>query len=113
TCGQCRGSGKIITKPCTTCHGGGIVERTRKLTVKITAGIAPGQRLRLSGEGEAGTLGGPQGDLYVVIIVREHEFFQRDGNDLHLVMPVHFTTLALGGELTVPSIDGQETVKIP
>jgi molecular chaperone DnaJ len=113
TCGQCRGAGKIITNPCTTCHGGGIVERTRKLTVKIPAGIATGQRLRLSGEGEAGSLGGPPGDLYVVIIVREHEFFQRDGNDLHLVMPVHFTTLALGGELTVPSIDGQETVKIP
>ncbi len=113
TCGQCRGSGKIITKPCTTCHGGGAVERTRKLTVKIPAGIATGQRLRLTGEGEAGTPGGPPGDLYVVVIVRDHEFFQRDGNDLHVVMPVHFTMLALGGELTVPGIDSQETVKIP
>ena len=113
TCGQCRGSGKVVTKPCATCHGGGTVEQTRKLTVKIPAGIATGQRLRLTGEGEGGTLGGPAGDLYVVIIVRDHEFFQRDGNDLHCVMPVHFTTLALGGELTVPAIDGTETVKIP
>jgi molecular chaperone DnaJ len=113
TCGQCRGTGKMVTKPCATCHGGGTVEQTRKLTVKIPAGIATGQRLRLTGEGEAGTLGGPAGDLYVVIIVRKHEFFQREGNDLHCAMPVHFTTLALGGELTVPSIDGTETVKIP
>jgi molecular chaperone DnaJ len=113
TCGQCRGSGKIVTKPCPTCHGDGTVEQTRKLTVKIPAGIATGQRLRLTGEGEAGSHGGPPGDLYVVVIVREHEFFQRDGNDLHCEMPVHFTTLALGGELTVPTIDGTETVKIP
>jgi molecular chaperone DnaJ len=113
TCGQCRGSGKIITKPCATCHGGGAVERTRKLTVKIPAGIATGQRLRLTSEGEAGTLGGPPGDLYVVVIVGDHRFFQRDGNDLHVAMPVHFTMLALGGELTVPGIDSQETVKIP
>ena len=113
TCGQCRGSGKVVTKPCATCRGGGTVEQTRKLTVKIPAGIATGQRLRLTGEGEGGTLGGPPGDLYVVIIVRDHEFFQRDGNDLHCVIPVHFTTLALGGELTVPAIDGTETVKIP
>ena len=113
TCGQCRGSGKVITKPCTTCHGAGTVEKTRKLTVKIPAGIATGQRLRLSGEGEGGTLGGPPGDLYVVIIVRDHEFFQRDGNDLHCQVAVQFTTLTLGGEITVPGIDGQETVKIP
>ncbi|MDO8681638.1 MAG: molecular chaperone DnaJ [Acidobacteriota bacterium] len=112
TCGQCRGAGKVITKPCPTCKGGGTIEQTRKLTVKIPAGIATGQRLRLTGEGEAGTQGGPTGDLYVVIIVREHEFFQRDGNDLHCHVPLPFTTLALGGEIKVPGIDGNETIKI-
>ena len=116
TCGQCRGTGKVITKPCQTCHGAGAVETLRKLTVKIPAGIASGQRLRLSGEGEAGAQGGPSGDLYVVIQVEEHPFFRRDGNDLACEIPVNFTTLALGGEIKVPSIDGEhetETVKIP
>ena len=113
TCGQCRGAGKVIAKPCSTCHGQGVVEKMRKLTVKIPAGIATGQRLRLTGEGESGTLGGPAGDLYVVIFVREHEFFQRDGNDLHCTVPLAFTTLALGGEIHVPGLDGDETVKIP
>ena len=113
TCGQCRGAGKVITKPCQTCRGAGTIEQMRKLTVKIPAGIATGQRLRLAGEGEAGTLGGPTGDLYVVIFVREHEFFQRDGNDLHCTVPLAFTTLALGGEITVPGIDAEQTVKIP
>jgi molecular chaperone DnaJ len=113
TCGQCRGTGRVITKPCATCHGAGMVERQRKLTVKIPAGIATGQRLRLSGEGEAGALGGPPGDLYVVLHVREHEFFQRDGNDLHCEVPVNLTTLALGAEIVVPGIDGEERLKIP
>ena len=113
TCGQCRGAGKVIAKPCPACRGDGTVEKMRKLTVKIPAGIATGQRLRLAGEGEAGTLGGPPGDLYVVIFVREHEFFQRDGNDLHCTVPLAFTTLALGGEIKVPGLDGEETVKIP
>jgi molecular chaperone DnaJ len=113
TCGQCRGAGKVIAKPCATCRGEGTVEQMRKLTVKIPAGIATGQRLRLNGEGEAGTLGGPPGDLYVVIFVREHEFFQRDGNDLHCTVPLAFTTLALGGEINVPGLDGDETIKIP
>jgi molecular chaperone DnaJ len=113
TCGQCRGAGKVISKPCPSCRGNGTVEKTRKLTVKIPAGIATGQRLRLSGEGEAGALGGPPGDLYVVIFVREHEFFRRDGNDLHCTVPLPFTTLALGGEVSVPGIDGEHTVKVP
>jgi molecular chaperone DnaJ len=113
TCGQCRGAGKVITKPCQTCKGNGTIEQTRKLTVKIPAGIATGQRLRLTGEGEAGTLGGPAGDLYVVIFVREHEFFQRDGNNLHCTVPLPFTTLALGAEVKVPGIEGDETVKVP
>ncbi len=113
TCGQCRGSGRVITKPCATCHGQGTKEQQRKLTVKIPAGIATGQRLRLSGEGEGGTQGGQAGDLYVVIHVRDHEFYQRDGNDLHCEVPLSITTLALGGEIVVPGIDGDETVKIP
>jgi molecular chaperone DnaJ len=113
TCGQCRGAGKVIAKPCQSCHGEGAVEQMRKLTVKIPAGIATGQRLRLAGEGEAGAQGGPPGDLYVVIHVQEHPFFQRDGNDLYCQIPVPFTTLALGGDITVPGIDGEETVQIP
>ena len=116
TCTQCRGTGKIIAKPCATCHGAGAVEKLRKLTVKIPAGIASGQRLRLMGEGEAGALGGPPGDLYVVMQVDEHPFFQRDGNDLACQIPVNFTTLALGGDISVPSIakDGaRESVKVP
>ncbi len=113
TCGQCRGSGRIISKPCQTCHGAGVVEQLRKLTVKVPAGIATGQRLRLSGEGEAGAKGGPPGDLYVVISVQEHPFFQRDGNDLACEIPVNFTTLALGGEIKVPSVSGDpQTLKV-
>lgn len=113
TCGQCRGTGKVIAKPCATCHGQGTTEQQRKLTVKIPAGIATGQRLRLTGEGEAGTQGGPPGDLYVVVHVLEHEFFQRDGNDLHCEIPLTFTTLALGGDITVPGVDGEETLRVP
>jgi molecular chaperone DnaJ len=114
TCGQCRGIGRIISKPCQTCHGAGTVEQLRKLTVKVPAGIATGQRLRLSGEGEAGVKGGPPGDLYVVINVQEHAFFHRDGNDLACEIPVNFTTLALGGEIKVPSIAGEpQTLKVP
>lgn len=114
TCGQCRGSGRIIAKPCATCRGAGTVGKTRTLTVRIPAGIATGQRLRLQHEGEAGAQGGPPGDLYVVVHVKEHEFFRRDGDDLACEVPVSFTTLALGGEFTVPGINGTpETVKVP
>jgi molecular chaperone DnaJ len=114
TCGQCRGSGRVITKPCATCQGQGTVEQLRKLTVKIPPGIASGQRLRLSGEGEAGSLGGPSGDLYVVVQVAEHAFFHRDGNDLLCEIPVNFTTLALGGDIKVPQVLGEsEPFKVP
>jgi molecular chaperone DnaJ len=113
TCPQCRGAGKIITKPCQTCRGAGRVTRDRKLTVKIPAGIATGQQLRLQGEGESGSLGGPPGNLYVVIQVQEHEFFRRDDNNLFCEIPVNFTTVALGGEIQVPTLDGQEPVKVP
>jgi molecular chaperone DnaJ len=114
TCSQCRGSGKVISKPCATCHGEGRVPKDRKLTVRIPAGIATGQRLRLQGEGEHGTLGGPPGDLFVVIQVQEHPFFRRDGNDLYCEIPVNFTTLALGGEIRVPLVLGDtEPLKVP
>ena len=113
TCGQCRGVGRIIVKPCQTCRGAGRIQKERKLTLKIPPGIATGQRLRLQNEGESGAGGGPSGDLYVVIHVQDHPFFQRDGNALHCEVPVAFTTLALGGEITVPTLDGNETMPIP
>ena len=113
TCPQCRGAGKVITKPCQACQGEGRVARERKLTVKIPPGIATGQQLRLQSEGEAGSAGGPAGHLYVVVHVQEHEFFRRDGNNLFCEIPVNFTTVALGGEIQVPTLDGSETVKVP
>ena len=113
TCGQCRGSGQVIAKPCQTCRGAGRVQKEKKLTVRIPAGIATGQRLRLSGEGEAGPGGGPHGDLYVVIHVQEHPFFQRDGNDLYCEVPLNFPTLALGGEIRIPTLDGDENFTVP
>jgi molecular chaperone DnaJ len=113
TCGQCRGSGSIIAKPCATCRGMGRVQKERKLTVRIPAGIATGQRMRLSGEGEAGATGGPAGDLYVVVHVQEHPFFQREGNDLYCEVPVNFPTVALGGEIRIPTLDGDEAFTIP
>jgi len=113
TCPQCRGAGKIVTNPCKTCRGAGRVTHERKITVKIPAGIATGQQLRLQGEGESGAAGGPAGHLYVVVHVQEHEFFRRDGNNLFCEIPVNFTTVALGGEIQVPTLDGVDTIKVP
>jgi molecular chaperone DnaJ len=113
TCPQCRGTGRTISKPCQTCRGAGRITRERKITVKIPPGIAGGQQLRLQGEGESGGAGGPSGHLYVVVHVQEHEFFRRDGTSLFCEIPVNFTTLALGGEVQVPTLDGNELVKIP
>jgi len=112
-CGQCRGSGRVITKPCATCQGAGRVSRERKLTVKIPAGIAAGQRLRLYGEGEHGANGGPPGDLYVVVHVQEHPFFQREADDLVCEIPVTFPVLALGGAIDVPTLDGETSLNVP
>lgn len=113
TCPRCRGAGQIISKPCATCHGSGQVVEQRRLSVKIPAGIASGQRLRLRGEGEAGHAGGPPGNLDVVVHVQEHPFFRRQGDDLYLEMAVTFPTLALGGEIKVPTLNGEETVRVP
>ena len=113
TCPQCRGQGNVIAKPCPACQGEGRVTRDRKITVKIPAGIADGQQLRLQGEGEGGSAGGPAGHLYVVVHVHEHKFFRRDGVNLFCEIPVNFTTLALGGEIQVPTLDGSDSVKVP
>ena len=113
TCTQCRGTGTVIAKPCATCKGAGRVQKERKLTVRIPPGIASGQRLRLTGEGEAGPSGGPAGDLYVVVHVQEHAFFQREGNDLFCEISASYPTLALGGEITVPTLDGTESLRVP
>jgi molecular chaperone DnaJ len=113
TCPQCRGTGRTIAKPCHTCRGAGHVPRERKITVKIPAGIATGQQLRMHGEGEAGSAGGPAGNLYVVVHVQEHEFFRRDGLNLFCEIPVNFTTVALGGEIQVPTLEGSDNVKVP
>jgi molecular chaperone DnaJ len=113
TCGQCRGSGRVITKPCPACHGAGRVGRERTLTVKIPPGIATGQRLRLYGEGEHGVGGGPPGDLYVVVHVQEHPIFQRDADDLFCELPLPFTTLALGGTVAITTPEGEDTLVIP
>jgi len=112
-CSNCRGTGKTIAKPCPTCRGAGRISRERKLTVKIPAGIATGQQLRLNGEGEHGAAGGPTGDLYVVVHVQEHPFFHREGDDLYCELPLAFPTLALGGTVKVPTLDGREDLNIP
>ena len=112
-CPNCRGTGKTIAKPCQTCRGAGRVGRERKLTVKIPAGIATGQRLRLQSEGEHGSAGGPPGDLYVVVHVQDHHFFHREGDDLFCELPIGYPTLALGGTVKVPTLNGREELHIP
>jgi molecular chaperone DnaJ len=112
-CPNCRGTGRTIARPCHTCRGVGRVTHERKLTVKIPAGIATGQRLRLYGEGEHGSAGGPSGDLYVVVHVQEHPFFHREGDDLLCEFPISFPTLALGGAVRIPTLDGHQDVQVP
>jgi molecular chaperone DnaJ len=112
-CGTCGGSGTVITDPCTTCRGETRVVREFKMNVKVPAGVEDGTRIRYSGEGEAGRFGGPRGDLYVVLTVRPHDFFERDGYDLHCVVPISFPQAALGDEIEIPALDGEVTLKIP
>ena len=113
TCSTCGGAGRVITRPCPACSGTGQTVHERRLTVKIPAGIASGQQLRLQGEGEHGTGGGPPGDLYVVVQVQDHAFFHREGDDLYCQVPVPFTSLALGTEIGIPTLDGREPLRIP
>lgn len=113
TCPKCHGTGKMVKDPCPTCNSAGRVKQNKTLSVKIPAGVDEGDRIRLSGEGEAGVNGGPTGDLYVVIHLKQHEIFQRDGGNLHCEMPISFSTAALGGEIEVPTLDGAAKMKIP
>lgn len=112
-CPRCHGSGTVITDPCPKCHGQGRIEERKTLSVKVPAGVDTGDRIRLSGEGEAGPQGGPAGDLYVEIHVRPHPIFQREGADLACEIPLPFATAALGGEIEVPTLNGRVTLKIP
>ncbi|MDB5959953.1 MAG: dnaJ [Massilia sp.] len=113
TCPQCKGTGKLIPEPCVNCHGVGKTKTNKTLEVKIPAGIDDGMRIRSTGNGEPGTNGGPPGDLYIEIRVKKHEIFERDGDDLHCVVPISFTTAALGGEIDVPTLAGKAAIDIP
>jgi molecular chaperone DnaJ len=113
TCPQCRGRGKTISDPCGDCRGQGLVEKTKTLSVKVPPGVDTGDRIRLSGEGEAGPAGGPAGDLFVQMSVRQHPLFERDGRHLFCEVPINFVDAALGGELEVPTLDGKVKLKIP
>ncbi len=113
TCPACRGEGNLIKDPCGSCDGRGRVRKTRTLSVKIPVGVDNGDRIRLTGEGEAGRNGGPAGDLYVEIRLSPHDMFERDGPDLHCEVPVSFVTAALGGSVDVPTLNGQVALKMP
>ncbi|TXS91270.1 molecular chaperone DnaJ [Parahaliea maris] len=113
TCPSCRGRGKTISDPCRSCHGQGRVEKSKTLSVKVPPGVDTGDRIRLSGEGEAGPDGGPPGDLFVQMSVRQHPIFERDGKNLYCEVPITFVDAALGGELEVPTLDGRVKLKIP
>ncbi|MCA1628852.1 MAG: molecular chaperone DnaJ [Acidobacteria bacterium] len=112
-CAACGGAGRVVENPCEKCRGAGRVEREKQMEVKIPAGVETGSRLRIAGEGESGAQGGPAGDLYVVINVKEHELFERQGANLYAAMPVTFAQAALGAEIEVPTLGGQEALKIP
>jgi len=113
TCSRCRGVGHIVEKPCRNCGGEGRLEKPTRIKLKIPAGIADGSRLRSPRNGEAGIRGGPQGDLYVVVHVKEHEIFQRDEDNLYCEVPIAFTLATLGGEVPVPTLEGKANLKIP
>lgn len=113
TCPHCHGTGKIIPEPCTTCNGQGKVKKQKTLEVKIPAGINEGQRIALRGHGEPGQQGGPAGDLYVEIRIKQHDIFERDGDDLHCTVPVSVITAALGGSVSVPTLGGEAEIELP
>ena len=113
TCPVCSGTGSVVRHPCKTCHGDGRMQREHKILVKVPAGVENETRIRYAGEGDAGKWGGPAGDLYVVLEVRPHKFFDRDGDDLHCVMPISFPQASLGTELEIETLHGPETLKVP
>lgn len=113
TCRQCGGTGQIITNPCKKCKGNGRIPKKRTINIKVPAGVHEGQGIRVAGEGEPGRLGGPHGDLYCYVKVKPHDFFERSGNDLHVVVPISFTQATLGTTIDVPTLDGTRKLKIP
>jgi molecular chaperone DnaJ len=113
SCPHCQGTGKIIPEPCTTCNGAGKIKRQKTLEVKIPAGINEGMRIRSAGNGEPGTNGGPPGDLYIEIRIRQHDIFERDGDDLHCTVPIGLTTAALGGAIEVPTLSSKLEIELP
>ncbi len=113
TCPRCHGSGSVIPHPCASCNGSGRIKLQKTLSVKIPAGVDEGDRVRLSGEGEPGVNGGPPGDLYVQVHIKQHAVFQRDHDDLHCEMPISITTAALGGEIAIPTLDGSARIRVP
>lgn len=113
TCSACGGSGTVITDPCSSCRGEGRVERQHEISVSIPAGVEDGTRIRYQGEGDAGRFGGPAGDLYIVLKVKDHKLFDREGNDLHCIVPISFPQAALGAEISLTTLDGVTRLKIP
>ena len=113
TCPTCQWTGSVITDPCTKCKGEGRILRQRTVDAKVPAGVEDGTRIRFAGAGEVGQFGGPAGDLYVVLHVKEHPFFEREGNDLHCVVPISVTQAAMGAEIRVPTMEGEHTLKVP
>lgn len=113
TCNACGGTGTVISDPCKGCRGDGRVEREHTIQVKIPAGVEDGTRIRYQGEGDRGRLGGPSGDLYIVLTAKPHKFFERDGHDLHCQIPISFVQAALGAEITIPTLEGEAVLKVP
>ena len=113
TCPTCHGTGKVIADPCSPCGGAGRVKKQKTLSIKIPSGVDEGDRIRLTGNGEPGMNGGPAGDLYVQMSLKPHAVFQREGDDLHCEMPIGFATAALGGEISIPTLDGKAEIKVP
>ncbi|HUL51235.1 MAG TPA: DnaJ C-terminal domain-containing protein, partial [Candidatus Nitrosotalea sp.] len=113
TCPRCEGAGRVVDKPCRVCRGSGRREQTSKIKIRIPAGVDDGSRLRSAGNGEGGLRGGPAGNLYVVLHVKPHEIFQREGDDLICEVPISFVNAALGAELEVPTLDGSASIKVP
>lgn len=113
TCPTCQGSGIVITDPCIKCKGEGRILKQKTIDAKVPAGVEDGTRIRFTGMGESGAFGGPSGDLYVVLHVKEHSFFEREENNLHCVVPISFTQAALGTELNLPTLEGEHAVKVP
>jgi molecular chaperone DnaJ len=113
TCPECRGAGEVVSDPCASCGGDGRLHKTSRIKIRIPGGVEDGTRLRSTGNGDAGVRGGAAGDLYVFLHVKEHDVFEREGNDLFCEVPMRFSVAALGGELEVPTLDGKASIKIP